>query len=260
MQGSLTEAQQTAVARGGRLLSQAYLGTCHVYHWQCRDGHIWAAQYYDVKRGSWCPQCATTGVGERVCRAVFELAFAKPFPKTRPEWLRTTSGARLELDGYSAELQVAFEHHGRQHFDEKSRFNGSAAKLLALQARDSLKLALCEQSGVRLFVAREVPQKTSVEDLLIQFEQFCDAHGLSVLQRVRPEDVSVRLATADPLEPLQALAASYGGELLSKTYLGPDTKLLWRCAYGHTWERTPRKSVGRWCRRCKLRDGYLLPK
>jgi len=51
---------------------------------------------------------------------------------------------------------------------------------------------------------------------------------------------------------LDAHAAQLGGKCLSSEYLGWDTKHLWQCSEGHTWESKPRMiiSMGSWCPDC----------
>ena len=62
---------------------------------------------------------------------------------------------------------------------------------------------------------------------------------------------------ADPLtkeytlQDMQALAKARGGECLSTEYGGLDTRLKWRCGFGHEFEATPRIPLtGHWCPDC----------
>jgi hypothetical protein len=49
---------QLAVERGGRLLSDRYLGPRNKLTWECHLGHQWQATLKSVKtNGRWCPQC-----------------------------------------------------------------------------------------------------------------------------------------------------------------------------------------------------------
>lgn len=53
------------------------------------------------------------------------------------------------------------------------------------------------------------------------------------------------------IQEMRSLAAKRGGECLSNEYVNTDTKLVWRCAEGHTWEQRPDHILaGRWCRAC----------
>ncbi|CAE6973495.1 mra1 [Symbiodinium natans] len=59
----------------------------------------------------------------------------------------------LQLDGYSPALNLAFEYHGEQHYQPDSYFNfGDLSKFQRQQERDSRKVQLCAQAGVRLVV------------------------------------------------------------------------------------------------------------
>lgn len=53
------------------------------------------------------------------------------------------------------------------------------------------------------------------------------------------------------LQEMHALAKSRGGECLSTEYKDIKTKMKWKCAFGHTWEATPRLHLtGHWCPQC----------
>lgn len=55
---TLEEIQEIAVSRGGRCISDEYLGSKFKLTWQCSLGHTWRAFVTPVRRGSWCPTCA----------------------------------------------------------------------------------------------------------------------------------------------------------------------------------------------------------
>lgn len=53
------------------------------------------------------------------------------------------------------------------------------------------------------------------------------------------------------IDDMKELARKRGGECISDSYLGTDTKLTWRCAKGHIWENRPAKiKKGQWCAIC----------
>ncbi|MBU4445862.1 hypothetical protein KJ656_12420 [bacterium] len=54
----IKEMREIAKERGGKCLSEKYLGNKTKLKWQCKLGHIWEAVPSSVKRGSWCPECA----------------------------------------------------------------------------------------------------------------------------------------------------------------------------------------------------------
>lgn len=54
---SLAELQQMAVKRGGRLLSNASLGSKMKHEWECAKGHRWWTMPNVIQQGGWCPVC-----------------------------------------------------------------------------------------------------------------------------------------------------------------------------------------------------------
>lgn len=54
------------------------------------------------------------------------------------------------------------------------------------------------------------------------------------------------------VEDMKKVAINYGGEFISKTYNGANQKHDWRCANGHTFQKTPSKimNCGQWCPKC----------
>jgi Zn finger protein HypA/HybF involved in hydrogenase expression len=47
-----------AAQRGGRVLSEDYLGIKKKHRWECSEGHQWAATAESILQGRWCPYCA----------------------------------------------------------------------------------------------------------------------------------------------------------------------------------------------------------
>ena len=57
---TLEDMQAMASERGGQCLSTTYFnGTTHM-RWRCASGHEWEAIPASIRRGSWCPTCAST--------------------------------------------------------------------------------------------------------------------------------------------------------------------------------------------------------
>ncbi|MDP3036826.1 MAG: hypothetical protein Q8N07_03765, partial [Rhodocyclaceae bacterium] len=53
------------------------------------------------------------------------------------------------------------------------------------------------------------------------------------------------------IEDMQSIAQQQGGKCLSSEFINTKTKLLWRCAHGHTWEALPGNVLrGHWCKDC----------
>lgn len=57
------------------------------------------------------------------------------------------------------------------------------------------------------------------------------------------------------IEDMQRLANKQGGKCLSTKYTNIETRLLWQCKNGHSWNVRPKNILsGLWCFRCKLQE------
>ena len=54
----LSEMQELAQTKGGKCLSDGYVGSNSKLIWQCSQGHIWQAKPAHIKAGVWCPHCS----------------------------------------------------------------------------------------------------------------------------------------------------------------------------------------------------------
>ena len=91
--------------------------------------------------------------------------FGTKFPRVRPDWLRGPSGTRLELDGFSEQLSLAFEHQGTQHYKKLRHFHRHPGKFERQQVHDEIKRKVCLERGVSLIEVPEVPSKVSLRKL-----------------------------------------------------------------------------------------------
>ncbi len=54
---------------------------------------------------------------------------------------------------------------------------------------------------------------------------------------------------------LQKIANKMHGTLISTSFIGDFSKLLWECKKGHRWEQTPaRIKRGDWCPHCRVQE------
>ncbi|MDC1157670.1 hypothetical protein OAU07_06860, partial [Alphaproteobacteria bacterium] len=200
-----------------------------------------------LRKGHWCNQCMTAGTTEVIVSNMLYWLTGKRFRKGRYDWLRNSNGNPMELDGYSKQLNLAFEYQGQQHYQFYKFFHGTKAKFLQRQKDDKLKIELCLKRGVRLI---EIPYTVAIDDL----QDFLVA---KVIQ-VAPE-ISLRSGTynwrrspvgkAKELEEIKSICESNGGICLSEQYINQSTKLDFQCAKGHRWSTVPSviKLQGSWC-------------
>jgi len=124
---NLDKARLVAQQRGGQCLTDNQLVTTEEpLEWCCSLGHKWPASLYSViSLGTWCPECKNS-IAEKMVRAIMEATYQRSFPQTRPDFL---SDLQMHLDGFNEELHLAFEHHGRQHYELNKKFHKSQQDL-----------------------------------------------------------------------------------------------------------------------------------
>lgn len=147
---TLAEAKRVAARLGGECLSMQYTNLEAYMDWKCVKGHTWRAKFKHIKAlASWCPQCSLYR-HQAETHAAFEQLTGKRFESNRRGVL---SNSRWELDGWCAELRLAFEYHGIQHYRYTPYFHRNGPTDLEKRKEDdSLKELDCEELGIRLIV------------------------------------------------------------------------------------------------------------
>ena len=248
---ALTDADmiKLAAARGGRFLSEHYLAYETKLEWECAEGHRWFATPRNIiVGGTWCPECSK-GLSERIVRLHFEQIFHERFPTQKPRWLINSRGNRMELDGYCAELGVAFEYHGPQHFRVNAHFHRGADTLAQRMADDERKRTLCKAHGVKLI---EIPHQVKAGQMKEHIISECARLGVRLFHGADNIGIDVRAAyLRRNLERMQEYASAKGGRCLSEAYVDAHTHLQWECASGHRWLAKPNSiQQGLWCKQC----------
>lgn len=103
--------------------------------------------------------------GEAECRRVLQFLFKKPFNKERPNFLRnpvTGGDFNLELDCFDAELKIAVEYNGIQHYKYIPFFHKNKEAFLNQKYRDDMKRRICKEKGILLI---EVPHDIKLENI-----------------------------------------------------------------------------------------------
>lgn len=108
--------------------------------------------------------------GEKKCKEFAQFYFQKPFEKARPDFLKNpVTGENLELDLYNAELNLAIEYNGVQHYKYNSFMHkNSRERFYNQQYRDILKKDMCDKTGVRLIVVPYTVPEDQIGGFLFQ--------------------------------------------------------------------------------------------
>ena len=249
---SINEIYILAANRGGKCLSTEYINAQKPLLWECNNGHQWKTSANNIQQGKWCPKCSS-GLGERICREFFEQLFKSEFVKVYPPWLVNNDNNQMELDGYSDEYNLAFEHQGGQHYYVDGFFIKTKEQLKKRQIDDELKKELCKKHDINLIAVPEIPKHLKVENIKTFIKEVCNKKEIPLPQDFETIEVDLLKAytPTDSLEELQLLAKSRGGVCLSDSYLGTQSNMMWECKLGHRWSAIPNRiKRGSWCPIC----------
>jgi len=151
---TLQECIDFAENKGGKCNSLEYINSKYLMDWECDKGHKWKAKFGDIKDGKWCPKCNILYC-ENCCIESFENLLGVKFVKCRPSWLiNPITSRKLELDGYCEQLKIAIEYNGPSHYEKVCKFKMSDEALKSQQYRDKVKVILCKQNNIDLFVIK----------------------------------------------------------------------------------------------------------
>lgn len=81
-----------ATNKKGLFLSTEYISTSTKYEWQCENEHRWLANYENIKKGTWCPECSIIIGAKKRSNNIndcFELARQRHFEFLSKEFFNT---------------------------------------------------------------------------------------------------------------------------------------------------------------------------
>ena len=130
---------------------------------KCEEkNHEFCMAICNVARGAWCHKCLYKN--QTKCVGYLEKISGEKFPTSKPKFLNG-----LQLDGYNADLKLAIEYNGAQHYEYSPKFfhKGGEHLFTEQQKRDKLKEQLCEANDIFLIV---VPYYEKNPEQLIEQE------------------------------------------------------------------------------------------
>ena len=254
--------------KGGELISisDGLLTKYSVIIVKCNNNHEFKTSTKVLSMGHWCNQCSLFKL-EKICKLYFEQIFGVLFIKIRPDFLKQLNGKNLELDGFNENLKIAFEHQGSQHYKISKTFKMDQAALDDIQKKDKLKIKLCKENNINLFIIPELTTMTKIENL----KQFIFDQAVNFnIEKLGNFNVDIDLSSINdsPIIEFCNIAKAHGGECISKFYVDAHSKLNFICAEGHSFsaEACEIKNKKTWCMTCggceklTIEDMHLLAK
>ena len=237
---TLEKLQKTAVERGGRCLSNTYLGSSHKYEWECENGHRWFATWVNVgyENATWCNQCS---------RGIWDFARFHDIAVQR-------GGKCLELLKGNGLRGIYMWECEDGHQWTTCGGNIVTNKTWCAQCQ-KLTLEDCiveaEKRGGKCLETEYINKRE-----LIEWE-CANSHRFKLrLGAVRNNNRWCKKCFDDKrrhtISVAQELATKRRGELLSTEYVNLETPMRWKCEKGHVWETTLHKVKHQhtWCPNC----------
>jgi hypothetical protein len=183
------------------------------------------------------------------------------FPPAYPKWLRSPTGAQLQLDGYCESLKLAVEHHGAYHYKIDRHYSKTKTQLAKRKKVDRYKAKLCRENGVTLIVIPELPTMTPLPNLEALIEKKCRKAEVAIPPGRLKGPPNLRDAYSPKFfAELLEIVSERGGEMLSTGYMGTQSRYELQCEHGHPPWKAAGFSLkrGSWCPTCSRRTGISI--
>lgn len=222
----LVEMKEIAKNRGGKLISNKWIGVDCKYDFLDEYNNKFSCSYRHLKRGNWSKDRGL--VIEPICRQILEFVFGKSFIKTRKILnSKITNDSNWELDGYCEDLKIAFEYQGHpSHWDIKNKEYKEVSK------RDELKKNICNKLNIDLIVIPKL-SNTDLESNLI-FNKILSIINKSCnyekLLNIKTEGFIINFRkinhSCEMLKELEVIAKENDAKLLTKEWKGAKNKYV----------------------------------
>jgi hypothetical protein len=245
----------TAKMFGGKILKMASRVSRNSL-WLCPLGkHEFERSLESIRTcKTFCTVC-TRAYSEMLCRTAVEKLFGITFRNKRVPGMKSPKGRLLELDIYNAQLRIAFEHHGAQHYRAMPHWNGVEG-FERQRLHDQLRRQFCKANGILLIEIRELGIRTSLEEMRQQIRDALLQGGLTIPPNFDKKDLtSLPQLSASQVYwvDVHETARKMGLEILSEVFLGAETPVIIKCERGHITPKTPRSILqGHECHECYL--------
>ena len=261
----LITAIKKAKEKNGFCLSTEYISSGSKMEWKCHvaSHKSWFTTYGQVVyKDQWCPQCNMRNFQETKVRNILNYLFNTEFIKTQTlEWnINPKTGRKLELDGYSKELNIAFEFQGGHHFEEV--YGNNKNDLDYIRYKDSIKKENCYKNNTKLIIINELNKKTK-KSFANFFNKILEAINIADINTPKYNKEEIEKIFNKPIisnhhiEQYQIAlqhAISKNGLCLSINYVNSHEKMEWKCHNPNhpSWFARFSSTVGedRWCKKC----------
>ena len=249
---SIEEMQQIAKERSGSCLSDTYKNVKTKLLWECAKGHRWESAATNIISGTWCPKCA---------KETGSLKQRSNIDEMRNIAIKR-GGRCLSKTYVNSHTKLLWEctHEHRWKALPTNVKRGSWCPVCAVEERSKNRKYSIEDmqeiAGKRGGKCLSAEYQGSFTKLMWECSEghkWDAAPGPIIFGTWCPKCAKERSASKQrsTIDEMTKIAKSRGGLCISDIYVNSDSKLLWKCSEGHTWEAIPKKvKKGSWCPYC----------
>lgn len=251
LKDGLEQAQTIALAARGECLSNEYHGVSMKMRWLCHNNHEWKARLSDIKRGKWCPKCASNVKG--IAKRIPGLDIANDIAVKH-------GGKCLSSEYISVKMHMLWrckEGHEWPACLEHIRNGKWCPKCGDIRSgnRRKLKDGLEQAKSIAKGRGGECTS-TKYTNSHTKMDWTCEyGHSWNAtLSTVKlsghwcPHCVNRYM---DGLGQANDIATSRNGWCLSTSYKTSSDPMKWKCSFGHIWSTTlSGVKSGKWCPKC----------
>lgn len=239
--------------KGGKVLSDVFLGWDSKYEFECKCGNKWKTTAEAIKQGSWCKICKTKEVSQKQRKYTVEDAKRIAAEKngvllSKVESFATTDKLTWFCNIHKITWEAPFcRIRGTgwcpQCGDEKSRRNRKKHTIKELQDLAATKDGKCLSS---VYTRADDKYEWECGKGHRWFATFNDIKGSPTHKPTWCPYCNKK--AKHTIEEMQEWAAKKGGKCLSTEYVNAKTKLLWKCSCGNEfWAMPTNVQKGKWC-------------
>lgn len=243
--GYLAQLVNLARAKGGVLLSRAYLGDATKLRWRCAEGHVFMQRPTSVKQGKWCRLCGWAHAGA--------TRRAKGAARLRRVIARRGGAMLSDYLGAGRPLRFRCARGHEWATVPSSVLAGTWCRRCSNETRFA-KLRDRVLRRLQKVARRHGGEVVGWRSGRYARYLLCCARGHRWHSRAATVNRGAwcqACERASYFERLRKAARRHGGVLLSRTYVNEDTPLRFRCAAGHRFvQRAADTARGHWCPEC----------
>nr|QBK85813.1 MAG: uncharacterized protein LCMAC101_04080 [Marseillevirus LCMAC101] len=253
---TISELQNHAKNKGGKILSKEYVNKYTLYEWECKEEHKWLASWNNVFYGcTWCRECS---YASRTYKNNFKKYTISDLQIVASE----KGGLCLSEEYISANKRYTWKCK-RDHIWKTSFGNVFYSGTWCVQCQKlSLKEAqeIAKERGGKCLSIEYVNKRENME-----WECGKGHKWVSTLGTIKYDEVWCTLCwygksrpSPITIEQLKEIVDQRGGKLIATKYKNPNTKLMVVCSKNHRWETTSTGlKNGNWCFECCVDSKFL---